>query len=152
MPSDNEKQRERLIYGVWYGSDSEIRRVWYGDDSEIRRGTMVLRRESPGPCGWGQRYDFQEDGTLIDAYSADCGNDYSIHTWSGKWELDRERNLLLMKIEKVVFAGCMTSWPCNPPENYKRGRNFFITELTEQRMVLRAGNEELGDSSKNVER
>jgi hypothetical protein len=64
MSSDNEKQRERLIYGVWYGGDSEVRRVWYGDDSETRRGPLVLRRESLLPCGWGQRYDFQEDGTL----------------------------------------------------------------------------------------
>jgi hypothetical protein len=137
MSSDNENQRERLIYGVWYC-----------DDSETRRGTLVLRRESLLPYGWGQRYDFQKDGTLIDAYSTKCGNDGSIHTWSGKWELDRERNLLLMKIEKVVFAGYMTSSPCNPPEDHKRGRDFLITELTEQRMVLRAGNEELRDSSK----
>jgi hypothetical protein len=55
-----------------------------------------------------------------------------------------------MKIEKVDFAGYMTSSPCNPPEDYKRGRNFFVTELTEQRMVLRAGDEELGDSSKTL--
>jgi hypothetical protein len=124
MSSDNENQRDRLIYGVWYE-----------DHSDIRRGTLVLRRESPGPDDWGRRYDFQEDGSLIDTYSARCGNDAEIHRWSGKWELDRERNLLLMKIEKVDYAGYEKT--SNPSKDYKRGRKFCISELTEHRMVLR---------------
>jgi hypothetical protein len=125
MSSANEEQIVSLIYGVWYK-----------DHSETTRGTLVLRRESLLPHGWGQRYEFQENGKLIDAASSRCGNEPGLHTWSGEWELDRERNLLLMKIEKVDHAGYMTSMPCNPPEDYKKGREFLITELTEQRMVL----------------
>lgn len=113
-----------MIHGVWW------------EDSETRRGTLVLKRESLAPSDWGQRYDFQENGKLIDSYTAPCGNDFYIHTWSGKWIFDRERGLLLMQIETVDHAGYMESMPCNPPEDYKQGREFFITELTEQRMVL----------------
>lgn len=126
MSSDNEKQSDQSIYGVW----SE-------DRSETIRGTLLLRRESPAPFNWGQRYDFQENGKLIDTYSARCGNDGSIHTWSGKWVLDRERNLLLMQIEKVDHPGYMASTPCNPPEDYINGREYEIIELTEQKVLLR---------------
>lgn len=127
MTSDDKENRENLIYGVWYEGHSQP-----------SHGRLVLRREppAPDPCDWGQRYEFQENGNLIDAYTAPCGNDYSIHTWSGRWEFDRERDLLLMQIEKVDFAGIMELYPCNPPEDYKQGRKYFIAELTEERMVL----------------
>jgi hypothetical protein len=117
-------------------SDHSIFGVWYEDDSETIRGTLRLRRESPAPFNWGQKYDFQENGKLIDAYSAPCGNDLGIHSWSGKWVLHRERNLLLMQIEKVDHAG-YESTPCNPPEDYKNGREYEIIELTEQNMILK---------------
>lgn len=88
------------------------------------------------PHGWGQRYEFQEDGKLIDAVSDRCGNQPGLHTWSGKWEIDRNRNLLRMKIEKVDDAGDPVWGLNNPPEDYESGREFIINELTEQRMVL----------------
>ena len=125
MSLDNEKQRDHLIYGVWYGNHSEG-----------REETLVLQRESLLPHGWGQRYEFHENGKLIDAVSNRCGTQPGLHGWSGIWEIDRERNILRMKIEKVDYAGIMKSYPCNPPEDYKQGREYFITELTEQRMVL----------------
>jgi len=126
MSSDNERQSNQSIYGAWYE-----------DHSATIPGTLRLKRESVAPFDWGQRYDFQENGKLIDAYSAPCGNDYGIHTWSGKWVLDRERNLLLMQIEKVDHAGFMELTPCNPPEDYRNGREYTIIELTEQKLILK---------------
>jgi len=126
MSSVNEEQSDHSIYGTWYE-----------DHSATIPGTLGLRRESVAPFDWGQRYNFLENGKLIDAYSAPCGNDDGIHTWSGKWVLDRERNLLLMQIEKVDHAGLMESISCNPPEDYKNGREYTIIELTEQKLILK---------------
>jgi hypothetical protein len=125
MSSDDEGQRGHLIYGIWYG-----------DDIENSGETFLLQRESLLPHGFGRRYVFQEDGKLIDAVSSRCGNQPGLHRWSGKWEMDRERNLLQMKIEKVDYAGDPHWEPGNPSEDYQRGKEFFIAELTEQRMVL----------------
>lgn len=125
MSSDNEKQGDYLIYGVWYG-----------ESMESQGRTLVLRRESLLPHRWGQFYEFQEDGQLIDAVSARCGNQPGLHAWSGKWEIDRKRNLLRVRIEKVDDAGDPMWGLNNPSEDYKRGREFIINELTEQRMVL----------------
>jgi hypothetical protein len=57
MSSDNEKQPEQSMYGVWFE-----------DNSQTGRGSLLLRRQSPAPFDWGQLYDFQENGKLIDAY------------------------------------------------------------------------------------
>src|SRR5262245_51753576 len=111
MTSDDREYTEASIYGVWYP-----------DHSQSSNDALVFRREPPNR--WGPRLEFQENGMLKDAYSAPCGNDYSIHLWSGQWLLDKDQGLLLMRIDKVDFAGYMTSQPCNPPDDYKTGRKY----------------------------
>ena len=125
MPSDNENHREQLIYGVWYGHDLD-------DSGE----TFVLQRESLLPNGFGRRYEFHEDGKLIDAVSSRCGNQPGLHRWSGIWEIDRKRNLLRMRIERVDNAGDPHYEPNNPSEDYKNGKEFLLTELTDHKLVL----------------
>ena len=122
-----------------------IRGVWLVDIPEACNGGLLLRKkvlppeteQSPGSMTWdGSTVEFQENGRLIDKYSAWCGMDPNLHSWSGKWKLDEEQNTLSMQIENVEFSGCMPEQPSIPSEDYKNGREYKIIELTEQKMLL----------------
>ena len=62
--------------------------------------------------------------------------DPNLHSWSGKWKLDEEENILSMQIENVESSGWMPDQPSLPSEDYKNGREYRIIELTEQKMLL----------------
>jgi len=123
-----------------------IRGVWFVDIPEARKGGLLLRKivptleeeQNPGRLNLvgGDHLEFQANGRLIDYYSAECGMDPNIHTWSGKWKFDKEENLLSMQIESVESSGYMYGQPSLPSEDYKTGREYKIIELTEQTMLL----------------
>ncbi|HXF38310.1 MAG TPA: hypothetical protein VN687_01235 [Blastocatellia bacterium] len=123
-----------------------IRGVWFVDIPEGCNGGLLLKKRVPPPPETGQNpgfltsygftIEFQKNDRLIDRYSAPCGMDPNIHSWSGKWELDVEQNLLSMKIDNIEFSGIMTDQPSIPSEDYKNGREYKIMELTEQKMLL----------------
>ena len=132
MASANE-QRVDLICGVWFEFVNEacnggllLQKMMPPLEDELRPGFLI----------GGSSLEFQENGRLIDRYSAWCGVDPNLHSWSGKWKLDEEQNILSMQIENVESSGCMPDQPSLPSEDYKNGREYKIIELTEQKMLL----------------
>ena len=129
-----------LICGIWYldlfANDKQPYLV-------LQKGDLLLQKEPiyPMPAdmgsdeirGWGQRFEFRENGDLVDSYGAPCGNDSQLHRWSGKWMWNEEGQSLLLRIENYP------EYPfCNvkPSEEYKSGEEFYITEATRQRIQL----------------
>src|SRR5689334_22592007 len=113
-----------LIYGSWYL------------ESPTLDGSWLLQREHvvPGPgsevetCGYGQWFEFHENGEMVDYYSAPCGNDEWLHRWTGTWKLGEGGRTLIMQIENYSVRG--SCGRLKPSEAYKKGQEFCIIEIT----------------------
>lgn len=120
-----------------------IRGLWVVEVPEACDGGLLLKkREAAAEPGFqsfmgdGDFLEFQEDGRLIDTYSAECGMDPHLHRWSGKWMLDSDQSILSMRIDNVEFSGFMRNQPSNPSQDYLNGRQYRIIALTDHEMLL----------------
>ncbi len=78
----------QILKGTWY-----VVNYW-----PKTKDTLVFKRESNAPNNWGDRIEISENGVIIDAYSAPCGNDIRIHNTSGTWVLDYNSLILTTTI------------------------------------------------------
>jgi hypothetical protein len=131
----NKQPHEKTICGIW-----SVDHVPNSRDLLLRREVVVLKpTESNGEellSRWhGQEFVFHENGEMIDFYSAPCGNDGQLHHWLGKWKWNEEEHTLFLQVEN-----CLETSPfgtLKPSESYKKGQEFYITEMTEQMMKLK---------------
>lgn len=115
--------------------------VWYEASSDGATDSWVLKREPCCPEGWGQRLEFQENGEFVDSYSAPCGNDGGFHHWSGKWKWNEDQRLLVLQVENCPdYSDISLADFVKPSVAYKSGVEFFILELTDQRLRLQPSN------------
>jgi hypothetical protein len=125
------EQRTNLISGEWYVENPEA----YNKTLVLTKPPIQEDGQWPPYLG-GSYLVLQEDGKLMDGYKAECGLDPNIHSWSGKWQYDEAQNSLWLQIEKVEFAGIMPEPPFLPAEDYRKGREYKIVELSNDKMVL----------------
>lgn len=68
----------------------QLKGTWYVVNGwPAIKDTLVFKRVSRAPQNLGDRIEIFENGEMIDAYSAPCGNDDRIHFTKGKWTLDK---------------------------------------------------------------
>jgi hypothetical protein len=113
------------IHGVWYLRENQRR----------PDGSWLLKRVSCLPMGWGQRFEFHVNGEFVDAYSTRCGNDSSVHHWSGIWNWNEERGLLFVQINGVQEESYAEPH-IKPSEDDLRGREFHLIEASDEKLVL----------------
>lgn len=122
--------------------------IWYLNSHADSKGYLLLEREpvylmpeyltaASGLRGWGQSFEFRENGDLVDAYADECGSASVYHNWSGKWFWNEEEQSIFLRIENYP---ALSDQHVKPSEAYKTGAEFYITELSTQRMQLRPNN------------
>lgn len=130
-----------LILGTWY-LDLLANAKGY---LVLQKGDLVLQKEPAWPIppdmrgegrikGWGQRFEFHENGEFTDAYGAECGLDTQFHQWTGKCIWNEEECVLFLRIEN--YPALSGSHYLKPSEEYRNGEDFHITEIDSQSIQL----------------
>lgn len=70
-------------------------------------GSLLLSEKATNKFGYGAKVKINEDHTLLDSYSAPCGNDTKIHKTKGTWKLstDNSGNRILKSSVAINFTG-----------------------------------------------
>lgn len=78
-------------------------------------GTLLLRKTPSNKMGYGAKIRIELDHTLVDSYTAPCGNDTKIHRTTGAWKTKTDGN------GNRIFTSDIDI-------NYS-GRNFYLISL-----------------------
>ena len=100
-------------------TSSKLLGTWYLTGQSNTDGTMTFHRTTTAPMGWGSRIEIHENGDIVDAYSAKCGNDEKLHNDKGQWTLD----LRTMNFRTTI------------PIDYK-GTDYKIQKLDTTELIL----------------
>lgn len=75
------------LFGTWY-------LAYHSHDSD----TLSFTRTSHMSFNWGQRIEINKNGDFVDASSAKCGNDPSIHHTVGNWNYNNGTSIFKSSI------------------------------------------------------
>lgn len=77
----------------------QLKGTWYVVNGwPATKDTLVFKRVSRAPRNLGDRIEIFENGEMIDAYSAPCGNDNRSHHTKGKWTLDKNEMIIITTV------------------------------------------------------
>lgn len=70
-------------------------------------GTMLLSKKPSNKMGYGAKIQIKLDHSLVDSYTAPCGNDTKIHRTFGKWKTttDDNGNRILTSDIDINYSG-----------------------------------------------
>jgi hypothetical protein len=99
-----------LLYGTWFLKPS----------TSLKSDTLAFKKVSFYPMGWGPQIQILQDGKLVDAYGAKCGNDNSIHSDNGSW---------LFAVQTMQFETTIDI-------DRQRGKKFRIVSVDANDLIL----------------